>query len=522
MANIPITGIPSNFRIPGGFVEILFAQGPASSAVGVREAVIAMPKLSGGSATAATLTGPIRDEQHMIDLSGAGSPAHIAARAFLRVNPNAKLWYLAVAETTGGTPAKADLDVTFATNPTASGTAEVFVGGEAVQFGYTSTDTPTTVADGIVAAVGAKAHLPINATNVAGVVTLEAKLNGISQGDGTSGAIRVHVKVTDGTAITVVTENGGTTDALGLGTGTPGGEGTTTEAASLATALTSIDNVRKYYIMSSAWDSTSLGNLKTHVTNKSTPNPGLRSVAITAFAGTVAAASTLATAQNYERLQLVWQPKSEHHPATLVGNVGGARQLLEERDPTANLASFTDWNLLPPFDPADIPNDTDTNDSINDGITVIGVNGQGNRALLVMSLNTRSKDSGGSNDDFRATETHRISGADQFSDELLQKFVTNFQGAKLVKTQTLLNGTPDPNRRLKNGVIDADAFKPWIRDLMDEFGERTILQDVATSQASLRVSRDPQNASRLESSMDLHIVDHLHQFTAAIAEVSEG
>jgi phage tail sheath gpL-like len=145
----------------------------------------------------------IRNEQDAIDGAGAGSPLHRAARRFLLCNKRAKLWGLPVAETSAGAPAKADLTVTWTTNPTASGVTTLWICGEACSVAFDSNDTPTTIAAAMETVVDAKTHLPVVSTAAAGVLTIEAKLNGISQGDGTTGAIRVHAEIDLGVTTTV-------------------------------------------------------------------------------------------------------------------------------------------------------------------------------------------------------------------------------------------------------------------------------------------------------------------------------
>jgi phage tail sheath gpL-like len=521
MASIPITGVPSTWKVSGNYAEVIFAQGAATASAGEREVVLAMPMLSTGAWTAATLY-EIKNEQDAIDGAGAGSPLHRAARRFLRCNKYAKLWGLPVAETSAGAPAKADLTVTWTTNPTASGTTTLWICGEPCSVSFDSNSTPTTIAAEMEEVVDAKTHLPVVSTAAAGVLTLEAKLNGISQGDGTTGAIRVHVEIDLGCTTTVATENGGTTDALGLGTGTTGAEGTTTEAANLATALATLDAVRKYYIVTSAWDATSLGNVVTHISSKSEPIPGLRSFGIGAYFGTLANGQTLATGRNYERLSIAFQPNGEDDPASLAANLAAVRHKHESTDSTYNFDNYRfsgDWLVPAAYAEADWPTDDDLNDAITDGLTPIGSDGVG--SYLAWSATTRSKDSSGTTDDSRALETHRISGADYWTDTLLLRDTLNYSGKKLMSDELDAAGNVDPNQRHFRGVVRPSTYKPFVLGLLDEF-EGTVLQDVTASKESCQVVRDPNNGGRLEIGVDLNIVDLLHQRTFRLAETNSG
>src|SRR5690606_15515427 len=118
------------------------------------------------------------------------------------------------------------------------------------------------------AAINARSHLPLTASNSAGTVTLTAKIAGTSQGDGTTGVIRFRAEITSGISTTISVSG----DALGLDDGTAGVEGDTTESSNFADALATIESNRFYYILTSLANDTDLGELKTHIANKSDPN----------------------------------------------------------------------------------------------------------------------------------------------------------------------------------------------------------------------------------------------------------
>jgi phage tail sheath gpL-like len=519
MPLIPITGVPSTFKVPGQYAEIVFAQGPSSAAAGERTIMHVMPILSGNDWSAATVYGPIKNEQEAIDGAGAGSPAHRAVRATLAVNKNCKVYVLPVDETTGGAPVAATATVTWTTDPTGTGVASVWVCGELCSAGYDDNDTVTTVAAAMKAAINAKTHLPCDSDNVAGVLTLTAKLKGTSQGTATVGVIRVRAEVTVGTGISVATSGA----ALGMGTGTPGAEGSTTEAANTATSLAAVTAARYYYMGTSHYDATGQGALVTHISAKSEPLPGLRSVGIAASVDSLANGITLATGHNYERLQIVWQPNSEADMAHLVGVFAGIRQKYEELDSAYNFDSFrksAEFPILAPDAVSDWPDVDDQNDAINGGLTPIASDQTG--SYLVMSCTTRSKDSGGTVDDPRALETHRVSVADEYTDTVLLNHTLSYGGKKLRDDRKLADGSVDSNQKLGRNVVTPSTYKPFIRGYLDAFADVEKIQEVAASKEGLRCVIDPNNSGRLEVGHDLHVIDLLHQTTFRIAEVSSG
>jgi len=457
--------------------------------------------------------------QEVIDGAGSGSPIHRALRRSIRVNRNAKHWALPYAPTVAGTPVAAAGTVTWATDPTGTGVTTVTVVGEQSSVSFTSSDTVTTVAAAMVLVINAKAHLPVTATSVAGVMTLTAKILGTSQGDGTTGVIRYRSEIDSGNGTTVADSGA----ALGLGTGTAGVEGSTTEAAQLATALTAIDAARYYYMGFSIWDTTGITNAVTHLTTKADPIPGLRSVGTIGFTGTLAAGQSLATAQNFERLQMVWQPNAEADVAELVGNMIGVRQKHEEVDTATNFDGFRragEWLVPAAFDQSDWPDLTDQNDAINDGMTPIASDQRG--SYIVMTITTRSKDAAGAVDDFRAAETHRVSVADEYTDTVILRHALNFSNKKLRGDKLLPDGKVNTNQRLFPNVVTPFTYKPFVKKILTEFFDAAKIQEVAASKDGLRSVRDPQNGGRLEIGHDLTVIDLLHQITFRIAETSTG
>jgi phage tail sheath gpL-like len=517
-ALIPITGVAIDFRVPGAFAEILFAQGPASAAVGERELVFVMPMLSAGTTWTANALIKVGSAGEAETGAGAGSPIHRALKKYFTHNKDSKVWALPYLPTSGGSPVAATGIITFTfssgSNPTATGTATVTICGEDCTYTYKTTDTLTTIAAGLKAAINAKSWLPVTADNVAGVLTLTAKVMGASQGNGTIGVIRFRSTVTAGTALVVAA--GGA--ALGLGTGAVGADGTTTEAARLTTALAVLDSVRKYYIVVSVNDATSLGALKTHIVNKSEPRRGLRSRGIAAFTGTGAAAGTLATGRNYERLELYWQENSEHDNAEIAGALAAIVQKEEAKDATCNLSTYPlNDILLPVFDAADRPDDTEQNDAINDGVSPIATNEVG--PYLVMHVNTRSKNSAGTQDDFRATEAHRVSGCDLFVDTVLANWALAYGAKKFEDDERLADGKFNPAQKSREKVVRPSNIDRWLKSQLEDFWNLGHSQELQASKDSVRVLK---NGARSEAAVDVHIIDHLNQGTFRVAEVSPG
>lgn len=510
---IPITGVPETYRVPGAYIQLLFGQGPSSAKVGVREVCLAMPISDSADWTAGTLY-EIDNEQDAIDGAGDGFPLHRGARRYLRSNQNSKLWALPVAETTGGTEVQGTFAVTFTTNPTASGSATVWVCGESSTYTYTSSDTVTTVAAGLKAVINAKTWLPVTADNSSGVLTLTAKLAGVTQNN----AINVRSTVTVGTGISVSADGE-------IGDTVAGSDGATAESANLTTALANITSTHIYYLVTSATDTTNIGILVSHLTNKEAPKIGLRSVGIAASRDTVANVTTLANTHNYARQQIVWQEDSDDDPASIAANMAAVRAKWENTDPAYPLAGYgeSDWLVPAAFDSADWPTGDEQSEAINDGVTPIATKKAGAGSYIVMSVNTRSKNSAGTVDDFRACETHRVSVGDAVADEIVSLWNGNHLAKKLDDDETLADGTVNPNQTLRRGVLKPSQWKKEVQDSLENHSTRgrgqVWLQQIDASLASVRVVK---TGSRLETSCDIATIDHALQMTTLISETSGG
>lgn len=515
---IPITGVPSDYRVPDGYAELLFGQGPSSAGEGERVVIFVMPKTAAGTWTANTVY-PVIDEKTVKDGAGPGSMAHRAARMAITANRTAKYYALPYAASSGGSPATATGTITISGSPTGSGVVEADCSGELCSAAFNSSSTPTTIAAALAAAINTKDWLPYTAGSALGVVTLTARTPGASQGTAAVGVHRFRAR-TSGAGISVATSGA----ALGLGTGTAGADGSTTEAANLQTALAVIASDPKYYIGVSMWDATGIGHLKTHLATKAEPRQGMRSQGIAASVDTLAAASTLAIGKNYERLIIAWQKNSEHDPAEIVGNVAGVLQKRQTTDPAYNFENYAepDWLIKPAYSQSDWPSNDDLNDAINDGLTAIGSSSTGSR--LVLLCNTRSKDSGGTIDDFRATEGHRISTADNFVATVMRNYKLTFGKMRQKDDERLADGSVNTNQRVPPKTLTPFQFRKWLGAQYEDFGERGsgLLQQVDECIAGLKVQIDPNNRARMQCGGDIRTCDLHYQATFRFAEISPG
>lgn len=511
-------------RVPDTYIQLDFNQGPSTAGAGVRSSVYVMAMLASGGTWQPNQLVQVTKENDAIVGAGSGSPIHRALRMHLKANNSNKVYALPYLPSSGGAVA-ADGYGAISGTATASGSLSVTVAGEQFTISINSGDTAATVISNAVAQINSRTWLPVTASSSSGKLVLTAKIAGASQGDGTVGVIRYRMSVTSGIGITVTTPGA----ALGLGAGAhAGSDGSTTELANFQTALNVINNVRRYYIGTNLWTSSQLGALKTHLATKGAVTPGLRSVGISAFTGPLSSAQTLAVGLNYERLQIGWQPNSEHDVAEIVGNLLAVRQKFEGVDPVFNFDNNSDvapfWLLQPVYSTSDVLDHADMADAIEDGLSPIQSTDTG--SFLVTSSTTRTKDATGTVDDFRSAETHRVSGADFICDTIQAKVKATFNGFRMKPDILNSDGSVDTTQKLGPKVTTPSRVASAIRAALVQFGPAPagtdILQDLANSQASVVANIDSQNNGRMDVNLDIAVIDLAHQFVMSVSETSSG
>lgn len=524
MSLIPILGYPSSWKAPFSAVQVDFGQGPSTAGGGKRRVIYFAPRTSAGTGTSGTAY-PIRREQDAIDVGGVGSFGHRLCRFHLLVDKDADLTLVTYAASSGSGVATATgvitLTMSSGSNPTATGTLYTTVCGVELTTGFKTSDTVTTIGGYLADQINAQQHLPVTAANVAGTVTLTAKHAGASSGDGTVGVLRFRASVDSGKNVVVATSGA----ALGLGTGTAGADGATTELANLTTALANFTSANYYYMGFSVWSSAAIAIIKTHVSNKSEPNPGLRCRAFTAWTGLQSSLTTIANGINYERRHVVWQENSDHDAAELVAQGVAIHRKKESirRNFVPDNYRGTDWLIRPQYDANDWPTSTEINDAIVDGIMPIGSDTTG--SFLVMSVTTRSKNAAGTIDDFRAAETHRVSFMDYVADKWLARDQSTYSAFRLMADKYLADGlTPDPTFKIPSETVTPLLYRSFIAGIIDEDAEEGegLLQNSDAWKESLRCNIDPGNVSRLEAGASGRTMDIRHQATLRLAETTPG
>jgi phage tail sheath gpL-like len=196
---VSFSQIPAGWKLPLVSIELDGSQ--ASTPNQPKYALIADYKIAAGTGVVdqAVACGSVAQARA---IGGIGSPLAQAFEKFQAINKGTPIFVLPISEPGAGVAASGALVVTAA--PTAAGTLSLYIAGQKIAVGVTASDTTSTTATKIAAAVNAKTRLPVTASPSSSTVTLTAKWKGLTGND-----IRVEENV--------LGPNGGEVRPTGLG-----------------------------------------------------------------------------------------------------------------------------------------------------------------------------------------------------------------------------------------------------------------------------------------------------------------
>ena len=170
--------IPANIRVPLFYAEVDNSQA-GNFAQNVRTIIIGQ-KLAAGLAVANVPVIISRSDEAKTQFGIGSMLARMHEVARLN-NPTGEIWCLPLTDPAAGVQAEGTITITGPA--TGAGTLNLYIASQRVQVGVAVADTATNVAAAIVTAIEADTTLPVNAENVAGVVTLTAKHKGLLGND---------------------------------------------------------------------------------------------------------------------------------------------------------------------------------------------------------------------------------------------------------------------------------------------------------------------------------------------------
>jgi phage tail sheath gpL-like len=466
-----IPGFPSTDFVPGPYGIVRYGAGASSAASIPLKMLVAGMKASNTTGTSVQdkSLDLCPDSLTVDGLYGAGGQISKAIQAALGIQGVA-ITGAPIAVPSGAVQASWVVTITAA--QTAAGTLFVRVDGVVISCSVGATDTATTIATNLAAAINATSRLPFTATASTLYVTITAITPGASGNQyigfsvvtqcpgvtasftgstwtastaytsspaqfvqpatangfyykcttaGTTGSsppvfpVVVGTTVTDGSAVwtcygLVVTGGGAT----------PGG-GSGVESAANVLALIKTQRFDRICICSN--DSTNLGLWQAQIDIQAGPLYGILQHAVYGTTSTLAAATTLSQTLNDQRLQAMWYLNGETAPWEMAGVFCAMRVAAEANDPDA----IYDNQLLPGVAPqsqtADVPSHATLVSALNNGVTPVGTN-QSKQAFLVRSITAHSLN--GSNPDYSTLDTGAAVVPDFVLTTLLLYWQNNF------------------------------------------------------------------------------------------------
>lgn len=282
MSTVPFKVIPANLRLPGAFFELDNSQ--ANTAQANQRALIIGQITSTGTATpnVPVISGGTGDA---ITQGGASSMLANMVSAYRLNDSFGEVWYLPLADAAGATAATGS--IAFTSPPTANGTISLYIAGILVTVPVTASQSTSSIATAVAAAINAIAAMPVTATAATSTVTLTADNKGLC-----------------GNEINIQFNYYGTVN----GEATPAGLAYTITAMSggaanptLTTALGNLGNMTFDFIANPYTDAASLDAVKQLLndqTGRWSFNQQLYGHSFGAYAGTFATQTTLGLTRN--------------------------------------------------------------------------------------------------------------------------------------------------------------------------------------------------------------------------------
>ena len=504
MAAVVLTGLSASDPVPGNYIEINFAQGPASLGTGVYDVLFMGNKTSSGSATVDTVVygpnsaTPLASEADAITLFGAGSELHRMIAAFLKVNRVTPIYAIAVTESAG---TAATRDHVISGTATSDGNIRFWVGPEFVDVSVASGTAAAALATAAAAAINAKTSWPVTASVV------------------TSTTLRLTAK-NKGPRGNFIRSGQQVSSAAGIAVTNPAQDFLTSGATAddNTVALSTILPNRYYNIVSAAGDATQFGALVSQVSTQAAPITGLRQRAFTGSNDSLANTTTIATGRNAARAEIVWLAQSDVEPPVLAATAVSVYALEELPFPfRTNFAGYgndaktqPNWTLPAPRSGAS-PTRANVASALNNGITPIGVNTNGS-TYIVNRITTRSLN--GATNDYRIRDAHKVTVCDRYADDLSSKYALQFGGKKIA------NDPPQGAKQPGPDVATPRVVKAAIDQLTREYGNVDLVQNVDEIIAQTQVQRATSPTTRMEARIPLQTIDNLLQTATAVDQVA--
>ncbi len=325
---ISFNSIPVSLRTPGAYIEFDSSRAVNGVYRVANRVLLIGQRLAAGAVPALTPT-RIDTVDTAIAAFGRGSMLAQMARALKAADGLSECWAIALDELVGGTAATSTVTITGPA--TGAGTLALMIAGQPVIVSVASGDTATAIATAIVTAVTAQRDLPVNAANVAGVVTLTARAKGTHGND-----IDVRANYYTGQKLPA-----GVTVAVAAGVAGAGDPDYSTAIALMG------DNDYRTVIVGTA-SATTLGAVETELASRWGPTRMLETFAYAATRGTQGASATFGAARNSLLVSIIGTGVSPTPPWEWAASYGGIVGYYSAIDPARPFQTLGMPGILPP------------------------------------------------------------------------------------------------------------------------------------------------------------------------------
>jgi phage tail sheath gpL-like len=451
-----IAGFPSTDFTPGAYGKVTYGGGATSAASIPLKLLVVGMKASNTSGTSVqdSEVDQVFTVSQADTLYGMGGQITRACQAALQTQ-GVSVYGAPCA--VPASPTQASIQFSIVAAQTIAGTLTVRLGGLSVQCGVGSSDTATTIATNLAAAINSVLRMPFTATSSAGIVTATCITPG-ADGNAYLGAVDVtqcagvtcsmtgtvranttayllNALVSPATAngyyyqVTTAGTTGATVPTFPTTIGTTVSDGSAVLTCvgkvltggivtafggagveSVANVLAVIQNQQFDRIALCQNDATNLGLWHTQVDAQAGPLSIILQHVVCATNGTLATATSLAqTTLNDQRFQVMWYLNGETHYSEMAATFAAIRTSYEQTDPDHAYDNMVLPGVAPQSQRPDWPIHATLVSALNNGVTPIGTT-PSSQAYVVRSITSHSLN--GTTPDYSCLDTSESVVAD--------------------------------------------------------------------------------------------------------------
>jgi len=485
---ISFNKIPANMRVPGVYSEIDNSQA-VSGVQMLQYRILLLGQILASGIAEALVPVRITSVNQAQQLFGVGSMLAIMAEAALASNSFTEMWAQPIEDNSAGAAAVGSL--TFGGAPTTSGTISVYIGGKRVQIGATSSDTPTSLATALAAAINSNNALPVTAA-VDGTTASKVNITARNKGEAGNGIdVRVNYygeSLPNGLTATIVEPTGGT--------GNP----------DITDALTALGDEWFQVIAMPYTDAANLAVLESELDSRFGPLREIEGHAFAAANGTHGTLGTLGDSRNSPHVTIVAAAAEPMPPYAKAAETAAIAAYYASIDPARPLQTLAYTYCLAPAE-----NDRFTLEERNlllfDGIATTTVNASGVMQIERMVTTYKTNAAGGNDTSYLDVET------------LFTLMTIRHDWRDYIKRKYPRHKLANDGTRFGPGqaVATPNLFKAEAVAKFREWEEIGLVENFDQFKRDLIVERNPSDPNRLDVLLPPDVINGLRVVANKIA-----